>query len=215
MYLTMAYILVFGDSIAWGAWDKEGGWVARLRHWLDECEPEEHIVYNCGVSGDSSSDLLDRFLPECEARLREAEEYKEKQIIIIAIGGNDASWSQSKNTMQIPFEKFEQNIQKLNALASKFTKKVIFIGLTPVDESKTNPIPWNTDKYHKNEYTSRYNQKIKELCDKKRISFADIFAVLSKIDYCKLLEDGVHPNSKGHQKIFELVENYLIKNKII
>jgi len=27
----MVNILVFGDSITYGAWDEEGGWVQRLR----------------------------------------------------------------------------------------------------------------------------------------------------------------------------------------
>jgi len=30
-----------------------------------------------------------------------------------------------------------------------------------------------------------------------------------------LLEDGLHPNSEGHKKIFESVKEFLIKNKII
>ena len=32
----MGRILIFGDSITYGAWDKEGGWVQRLRKFLDE-----------------------------------------------------------------------------------------------------------------------------------------------------------------------------------
>lgn len=31
----MAKILVFGDSIAYGKWDSDGGWVARLRKYVD------------------------------------------------------------------------------------------------------------------------------------------------------------------------------------
>ncbi len=29
-------ILIFGDSIAHGVWDREGGWAQRLRRFLDE-----------------------------------------------------------------------------------------------------------------------------------------------------------------------------------
>ena len=86
----MAQILVFGDSVAWGAWDKEGGWVARLRKLVDErtlSTPEFHnvdffMVYNLGVSGDTSKWLLKRFEPGVKQRLKE----KDKTIIIIAIG---------------------------------------------------------------------------------------------------------------------------------
>ena len=54
----MVQILIFGDSIAWGAWDKEGGWVQRLRKLIDEknlSDPEFYcLVYNLGVSGNKS-----------------------------------------------------------------------------------------------------------------------------------------------------------------
>ena len=30
----MQKIFIFGDSIAYGAWDPVGGWVERLRQWL-------------------------------------------------------------------------------------------------------------------------------------------------------------------------------------
>ena len=30
----MQKIFIFGDSIAYGAWDPAGGWVERLRQWL-------------------------------------------------------------------------------------------------------------------------------------------------------------------------------------
>ena len=32
----MTCLLVFGDSITYGAWDLEGGWVQRLRSFIDK-----------------------------------------------------------------------------------------------------------------------------------------------------------------------------------
>ena len=32
----MDKILIFGDSICYGKWDKEGGWVTRLRKYIDQ-----------------------------------------------------------------------------------------------------------------------------------------------------------------------------------
>ncbi|MBU4142033.1 MAG: hypothetical protein V1732_05890 [Patescibacteria group bacterium] len=32
----MSQILIFGDSIAYGKWDKRGGWVTRLSNFIDE-----------------------------------------------------------------------------------------------------------------------------------------------------------------------------------
>ncbi len=69
-------ILIFGDSIAYEAWDREDGWVTRLRKFVDDkilSAPEEdnyyHHIYNLGISGDTSTGVLNRFHAEMNARL--------------------------------------------------------------------------------------------------------------------------------------------------
>jgi len=213
----MAQILIFGDSITYGAWDKEGGWVQRLRKFLDEKNlidsDSYYLVYNLGVSGNNSKDLLERFEFETKQRLKENEE----TIIIFAIGINDSQFIHSKkDNHRVPIGKFKDNIQKLIKLTQKFSSKIIFVGLTPVDETKTTPIPWSTDKSYKNEYIQKYNETIKNICDENKIYFIEIFEKLKEMSYQELLEDGLHPNSEGHQKIFEIVREFLInRNKII
>ena len=55
-------IIVFGDSIAYGAWDKEGGWVQRLRKILDVktlSNPDQfYLVYNLSIDGADTELLL-------------------------------------------------------------------------------------------------------------------------------------------------------------
>ncbi|MDP3998378.1 MAG: hypothetical protein Q8P89_02085 [bacterium] len=68
------HILAFGTSTTYGAWDIEGGWVQRLRRFLDEKiitanYEHDYFVYNLGVSGDKSADILERFETETKARL--------------------------------------------------------------------------------------------------------------------------------------------------
>lgn len=211
----MPQILVFGGSITYGAWDKEGGWVARLRKFLDEKTLTEEdfycIIYNLGVSGDTSDDLLERFEFETEQRMKE----KEDTAIIFAIGGNDATFVSGNNQCQISQEKSKENIQKLIKLAEKYAAKILFVGLLPADESKTVPIPWALDKSYKNEHIVQYDKIIKSVCQENSIPFIDIFDKFINSDYKNLLEDGQHPNSAGHQKIFEIVKEFLIENKII
>jgi len=207
----MSKILVFGDSITWGAFDSEGGgWVERLK--VSMWTKGDIQVYNLGISGEKTSNLLERFeSEETKARSKENEE----TIIIFAIGINDSYFVHSKNSLMVPPEQFKENIQKLTDLAQKFSSKIIFIGLTRVDESKTTPIPWDTDKSYKNENIKKYNEIIKSACKDKNIYFVEIFDKWLQSDYKNLLEDGLHPNSKGHQKIFEIVKDFLIHNKII
>lgn len=206
----MGTILVFGDSIVWGAADSEGGgWVARL--FIELGRDFEIDVYNLGVSGDKTPSLLERFESETKARMEENEEV----ILIFAIGINDSYFVHSKNTLMTPPEEFKENIQKLIERAQKISPKIIFVGLTPVDEPKTTPIPWNTDKSYKNENVKKYNEIIKSVCQDENIHFIEIFDKWLESDYQNLLEDGLHPNSEGHKKIFEAVKEFLIQNKII
>jgi len=209
----MTQILVFGDSIAYGAWDGEGGWVQRLRRFLDKKTLDESndfycLVYNLGVSGEGTKDLLVRFESEIKPRLIEGEE----TIIIIAIGINDSVFIHSKNDLNIPEQEFKNNIQKLIEIAKKYSSNIIFVGLTPVDEDKTDPIPWVPNESCKNEYIMNYNSVIKEVCEEKKIYFIDLFNEFVKENYKNLLEDGLHPNSKGHKKIFGIIRDFLVEN---
>jgi hypothetical protein len=68
----MKKIFIFGDSIAYGAWDPEGGWVERLRQWLFVTTRDEYnlgtFLYNLSIVGETTADLLKRFTTEIEAR---------------------------------------------------------------------------------------------------------------------------------------------------
>ena len=113
-------LCIFGDSIAWGASDEKGGWVNRFKLSL----MDSIHVYNLGICGDTTNYLLERFKVECEAR--------EPTKIVFAIGINDSS-----SDSGIDIKKFEDNLNELAKQAKEFTNNIIFIGLTKVNESKT------------------------------------------------------------------------------
>lgn len=201
-------ICIFGDSITWGKWDLEkGGWANRLRIFIDEKinmpKLDYFETYNLGVSGDTTEDLLKRFEIEAAAR--------EPKMIIFSIGVNDSAYLKSENKNRVPFDKLEVNIQKLTQLAKKFTEKVVFIGLSKVDENKTNPIPWRPDIYYTNENIKKYDDKLKNICIENSIPYLDTFNLLDKEE----LEDGLHPNSKGHEKTFQKIKEFLIKHNLL
>jgi len=208
----MADILVFGDSIAWGAYDSgEGGWVSRLKTFLEKERNFNFSVYNLAVSGEETSSLLKKFVSETSSRTQE----KTETIIIFAIGINDSYFIHSQKSIMTQTQKFRENIKKLIDLARKFSSEIIFVGLTPVDESITMPMPWDTDKSYFIENIKRYDKILKETCRDENIHFIEIFDNWTKFDYKKLLEDGAHPNSEGHKRLFETVKDYLISKNII
>lgn len=212
----MAHILIFGDSIAYGAWDREGGWVQRLRKFLDEktLAPNSDyccFVYNLGVPGDTTGELLKRIEQETKQR----QDPTEETIFIFAIGINDSQLIRKKNKLRYSPGKFKKNLENIVAKARQFSSKIVFIGLNPVDESKVNPMPWAMDKAYQNKHIEKFDGIIKSVCAENNLLFVDILPELKKIDYTKLLEDGAHPNTKGHQKIFNLIKTFLVDEKIV
>jgi len=171
----------------------------------------DYSVYNLGISGDSTENLLERFEFEAKQRIYEGEEI----IIIFAIGVNDSCFVESKNIFLAAENDFLKNIKKLIGIADKYASRIIFVGLTPVEESKTNPIPWSvTGKCYKNIYIEKYDEIIKSICREKDVYFIDMFSEFNKLNYKKLLEDGLHPSAKGHKKMFEIVKDFLAEKRI-
>lgn len=211
----MPQILIFGDSIAYGRWDtSRGGWASQLIDLYMEknlADPNTyHEVYNLSIDGDDSKNLLNRF--EFEATQRKVDT---NATIIFAIGKNDSCFLKDKNSFITSPIIFKKNIKKLIGLAKKHTSKIIFVSAAAIDGNKTIPTCWDKNLYYKNECLKKYNSIIKSACLENKTSFIDLFEKFKKLDYKNLLEDGVHPNSEGHKIIFEIIKNYLEKNKII
>lgn len=197
-------ICIFGDSSTWGAWDHEkGGWVNRLRLSL-ESENYDVFIYNLGVCGDTTKELLERFDVESKARQPTA--------IIFQIGENDSIFIKSKNKQMVPLKQLEKNLKKLINKAKKFTNVIIFLGCGKANESKTTPIPWGTDYYYTNQNLDLYDKKIKDISNKSNVHYLEISSLLKNED---LDEDGLHLNSEGHQKLSLKVKDFLIEKKIL
>ncbi len=179
-----------------------GGWINRLRKYFDLSD-YDISVFNLGVSGDNTFDLLKRFKVEAEAR--------NPELTIFAIGINDSQYIHSKDNPSVLLSEFNKNLLELKNLSKQFTEKVIFVGLTKVDESKVMPIPWSTTKYYDNKNIKIYDLAIKNFCKENSLPFIEMFDLLKDED----LEDGLHPNSKGHEKMFQRVKDFLMENKII
>jgi lysophospholipase L1-like esterase len=60
-----------------------------------------------------------------------------------------------------------------------------------------------------------FNDIVKELCEENNVLFFDIFDIMSKEDFPKLLEDGLHPNSAGYDFMFEAIKGFLEENQLI
>jgi len=201
----MAQIFCFGDSITYGAWDvASSGWAQKLRIYLDKKQKEDSnlyfLTYNLGIPGETTDDLVSRFLSETKARIRE--EKQEENVFIFAYGANDAAIIPSQDKFRVDAEDFKNNLENVVDQARKFDNKIFILNITPVNEEfAANPA--NKDKSRLNKYIEVYNKKIKEIADNKDIYFVDVNSAFMNNDYKSLFcEDGLHPNESGHEIIF-------------
>ena len=205
----MNTICIFGDSIAYGAWDLEkGGWPNRLRNYF-ESQDQEIWLYNLSISGNTSEHLLSRFKNEAKARTAESP----IDLIIFSVGINDSMYLNFKDNTRVSLDKFKKNLKTLLEQSKEFTEKVIFIGLTKVDELKTAPTIWSKDEYFTNDNISEYNKAIESFCGENKVFFIKMIDLLDKDDLDK--KDGLHPNPQGHNKVFKRVKDFLIKNQLL
>lgn len=195
-------ILFFGDSITQGFWDTKGGWVGRLREHFDalamqnlqhNTQPE---IFNLGVSGDTTRDLLTRI--ESETKVRRWE--NDPLMAVIAIGTNDSSL----------LDKFKVNLEQIVAIIRPLTETVVLVGNPACDETRTTPVFWGDYSYN-NQDLERSEQIIATVAKEHGLPYVPVFQKFKQeLDAGNdLLQDGLHPNAEGHQLIADLCKPVL------
>ncbi len=211
--ITMSKILVFGGSSVYGFWDHQGGWVNRLRSYVDKKNVSEKQyfcqVYNQGIDGDSTKNVLDRFDFETKFRLRTAEK-DEKVALIFQVGANDSQYIKSKDKKRATIEQMSNNLLNIVKIARVYTPFIFFVGLNLIDEKLTNPTQRNSDIYFHNHAIMNYNEVIKNFCKENEIVFIQTIDNPPNISF-----DGIHSDSIGHEIIFEQVKRVLEQNDLI
>ncbi len=176
---------------------QEGGRVKKLQNYYRQKEANPVEIYNYSIWGNTSVDVLSRFERECE-------EWKVEKVIF-AIGINDSLYIQDPQHSAVSLQVFEETIQALISTARKYTSKIIFIGLTSVDESKVCPIPYSKHQCFSNENIQKYDNKLKKITTENTVPYIYMFDALPNEE----LQDGLHPDGAGHERMFERVRDFL------
>ncbi|MHB8060596.1 MAG: SGNH/GDSL hydrolase family protein [Gaiellaceae bacterium] len=180
--ITWPTLCVFGDSIVVGSDDREvGGWVARLR--LDLNARGKIGVYNLGVDGDRSEQLLRRIGGEAAAR--------GASVIVISIGANDLGWHGTSGT---DIALFRERYDSILTEAERFTRRILVLGLLNVDEG-------NDSHGVRNKQVAAFNAVAEELALRHGAAFLPLYGALAPEDFV----DGLHPGASGHAKLAPLI----------
>lgn len=186
--ITWPTLCVFGNSIVVGSDDREaGGWVARLR--LDLNARGKIGVYNLGVDGDRTEQLLQRLAGEAAAR--------NASVIVISIGANDLGWHGTSGT---DIALFRERYDHILSEAEQFTRRILVLGLLNVDEG-------NDSHGVRNDQVRAFNGVVEELARRHGAEFMSLYGLLSPTDFV----DGLHPNASGHAKLAPLIGQELAR----
>lgn len=189
--ITKKNIIVFGDSIAFGMNDIKGGYVNRLK--------KDFEMINKSIPGETSTGIL--------KRIKKNLENLSPDIIIIAIGANDSTFVFKKN--RVPLIDFKKNYEEIIKISKEYSNKIICLGITCVDEAKMNPRTFRRYVSSTNFTIEKYNLAIKEIAKEEKIVYIHLQDLLKNED----LSDGLHPNSTGHEKMYEIIKKKLIDIK--
>ena len=170
----------------------------RLQH-VFALQEADIKLYNLGVSGDTTEDVLAHLEVEARARTPEA--------IIFAIGINDSRYKGSRSQPCISLEQFVTNLAAILDLARALTPRVGFVGLTNVDATKTKPIPLKPEWHYDSEAAAEYNGALRKFCEQNHVPFCDVFNLAVRED----LPDGLHPDAHGHELLAQVLEPWLVR----
>jgi len=212
--MSQAVIVCAGDSITKGrVWAPglkpkiiKDSFPCLLGRMLDGCR-----VFNCGVTNNTSVDLLDRLENDI---ISQTPDY-----VIIEIGGNDCNfhWNQvaanpdHEHQPAVDLGDFRDNIFKILGIVRDSGSFPILSTLPPLDPARYYAFlrnsfsdaisKWICLKGGIYSWQEEYSRLITDIATSTGTILADIrSAFLNTSDYRFLIsEDGIHPNPMGHQ----------------
>ena len=214
----MAQILFFGASVVYGVGGEAGGAPDLIKAELHKqayapsgpAESVGHEIYNLGVPGATSAELLGRIQNELSARAKSAR----KLIVLLSVGVNDSKNTDGQGSHLVNIATYKQNIEKILAIFSEAGASVIAYGFTPVDETKTSPyagyaaLPAD---YFINSRIKEFENVFIRVAAKKGAQTLPLFeqAVQESWVHNFLYNDGLHPNSAGHAWLAKKIKSIL------
>lgn len=191
--------IVIGDSITYGIGDfKSGGWSAMFKNYIvnkDDSKVCNNYVHVAAFPGATSTDILTKI----EYIFNSFRHDEFKNIVILSLGVNDTQefYGNNKNSL----EQYIKNIKQITEYIRTQKSDLIIMGLTRIESNEK--FFWKPNKYYNNKEISKYDSQLEVFCKDNKITYIPMLDVL-KDDFI----DGIHPNQRGHKKIFErIVDN--------
>jgi lysophospholipase L1-like esterase/isopentenyldiphosphate isomerase len=192
----MKVVCIFGDSVTWGArLPFRIAWANLLRNHLEKVSDNLISLYDTGIDGNNTRDVLERFEVEAKAR--------QPDVIMFAVGVNDSLYRKTENNPEVPISEYKSNMVELITKAKKFTDNILLIGLVKGSDKWTMPLVQSTTgKTYTKARVKEYDDVLKTVAEENGVKYLELMSMLDDEDF----DDGLHPNLTGHAKIFNRVK---------
>ena len=173
-------VAAFGDSLSAGFGADPGKSYPDYLQKLVDKAGKNYKVYNAGVSGDTTTDGLER-LPGILTL--------KPKIVVLELGGNDG-------LRGIPPATVKANLDKMIVALQGVGAKVILAGIT---------LPRN----YGPDYLKQFDSIYPELAAEHHLTRIPFLLAGVATDKKLMQADGIHPTADGNQKVADTVFNYL------
>ena len=194
-------IVAIGTSSLFGRVDPQGGgYIGRLKSWHEQ-QAAHNAVFNLGISGETTTQMLARFEQELTPR--------KPDLILVNTGSND---TRHRGTIaaprDIPLITSLENLQSMIVIGRKLAP-IVFISIYPILDAETQPL-MDTDYFYLQKDIAELAQATKRVCNENHLPYLNIFDEWNEREYPPYIHaDGLHANEVGHQKIFEMLKEFL------
>ncbi len=183
-------IVGLGDSIT----DDSQSWLEILRHLLAERRPNAGIeLVNAGISGDTTSGLLGRFLDILE---------RDPAWIIILIGTNDAAFVREPRTKSlVSLEETDKNLRALRDLGEALSEtRLVWMTPPPAIEARVAEDSSPSEPTWRNADLNEVANLVREVAGEDTL--VDLWEAFGDPPEPELLlPDGLHPSLAGQRAI--------------
>ena len=183
-------VVGLGDSIT----DDSQSWLEILRHLLAERRPEDEIeLVNAGISGDTTSGLLGRFLDILEG---------DSAWIIILIGTNDVAFVQNPRTKSlVSREETNKNLRTLRDLTEALSEtRLAWMTPPPAIEARVAEGSSPSEPTWRNADLAEVAKLVREVAGEDTL--VDLWEAFGDPPEPELLlPDGLHPSLAGQKAI--------------
>lgn len=217
--MKRAQIVCIGASTTYGVGGSIGGWADVLKQDLHSKmyggnpQGEVHEVYNLGVPGATVAQQQERTKVFLETAHK-----PDRQLIAIFQGGanNAKSVGEPESFVSTP-EEYEAELRQLLGMLTNTCDQVICLGLLPMNQDKVMPIvkdnETKTRTYFPNDRIKLFEGVFQKVAAEMSAVFMPLFADAEAAGWVENLQfqDGIHPNDKGHQWIYDRLRPKLAK----